>query len=127
MIDGAECLDLVPTLNPDVILMDLQTPCMDGIIAATRCETLLKPEILARDLAPQSRGKPESTPQTESTLTERELEVLQLAAKGKRNKEMAYKLGSTERTVNAHCKASIKSLESIRGRRRLLWRRGRDC
>jgi len=28
--------------------------------------------------------------------------VLQLAAKGERNKEMAYKLGITERTVKAH-------------------------
>jgi NarL family two-component system response regulator YdfI len=41
-------------------------------------------------------------PQTDSTLTERELEVLQLAAKGERNKEIAYKLGITVRTVKAH-------------------------
>jgi NarL family two-component system response regulator YdfI len=77
---------------------------LDAIHAAARGETLLKPEILARVLAPQSRGKPESTAQTESTLTltGRELEVLQLAAKGERNKEMAYKLGITERTVKAH-------------------------
>ena len=53
-------------------------------------------------LAPQTAPKPASTPQTDSTLTERELEVLQLAAKGERNKEMAYKLGITERTVKAH-------------------------
>jgi NarL family two-component system response regulator YdfI len=155
-VDGVACLELVPTLKPDVILMDLQMPRMDGITAighlrkdfpeiaivilttyneddlmvkglqagargyllkdssrenlldaihaAARGETLLKPEILARVLAPQSRGKPESTAQTESTLTltGRELEVLQLAAKGERNKEMAYKLGITERTVKAH-------------------------
>ncbi|GAB4497848.1 MAG: response regulator transcription factor [Anaerolineales bacterium] len=152
--DGAECLQLVPTLKPDVILMDLQMPRMDGITAighlrsdfpeiaivilttyneddlmirglqsgargyllkdssrenlldaihaAARGETLLKPEILARVLAPQSAPKPASSTQAESTLTERELEVLQLAAKGERNKEMAYKLGITERTVKAH-------------------------
>ncbi|HNA88246.1 MAG TPA: response regulator transcription factor [Anaerolineales bacterium] len=155
-VDGAACLELVSKLNPQVILMDLQMPRMDGITAighlrkdfpeiaivilttyneddlmirglqagargyllkdssreslldsihaAVRGETLLKPEILARVLAPSARGKPESTAQTESTLTltGRELEVLKLAAKGERNKEMAYKLGITERTVKAH-------------------------
>lgn len=75
---------------------------LDTIHAAAKGETLLKPEILARVLAPQSQGKPVSSPQTDSTLTERELEVLQLAAKGERNKEMAYKLKITERTVKAH-------------------------
>ncbi|MFZ5820481.1 MAG: LuxR C-terminal-related transcriptional regulator [Chloroflexota bacterium] len=157
-------MELVPNLNPQVILMDLQMPRMDGITAighlrkdypdiaivilttyneddlmirglqsgargyllkdssreslldtihaAAKGETLLKPEILARVLAPSSRGKPfegpqgkpESTTLTDSTLTltGRELEVLQLAAKGERNKEMAYKLGITERTVKAH-------------------------
>ena len=153
-VDGAECLELVAKLNPQVILMDLQMPRMDGITAiehlrkefpeiaivilttyneddlmirglqsgargyllkdssrenlldaihaAVKGETLLKPEILARVLAPQAQGKPEATTQIESTLTERELEVLQSAARGERNKEIAYKLGITERTVKAH-------------------------
>ncbi|MGZ9167247.1 MAG: response regulator [Anaerolineales bacterium] len=150
--DGAECLRLVPELKPDVILMDLQMPRMDGITAighlrrqypeiaivilttfneddlmvrglqagargyllkdtsrenlldtiqaAARGETLIKPEILARVLA----AKPDtaSASQPDSTLTERELEVLQAAARGERNKEIAYKLGITERTVKAH-------------------------
>ena len=127
--DGAECLRLVPELNPDVILMDLQMPRMDGITAiehlrknhpeiaivilttyneddlmirglqlgacgyllkdtsrenlldaihaAAKGETLLKPEIIARVLAPHaSRApKPASVSKNESTLTERELEV----------------------------------------------------
>ena len=128
-VDGAECLRLVPELKPNLILMDLQMPRMDGITAighlrrdhpeiaivilttyneddlmiralqagalgyllkdssrenlldaihaAARGETLLKPEILARVLSPQSPAKPASTSQTDSTLTERELEVLQ--------------------------------------------------
>ena len=153
-VDGAECLRLVPELNPDVILMDLQMPRMDGITAiehlrqdhpqiaivilttyneddlmirglqsgargyllkdssrenlldaihaAAKGETLLKPEILARVLAPQAPPKPASVSKNESTLTERELEVLQSAARGERNKEIAYKLGITERTVKAH-------------------------
>ena len=149
--DGAECLRLVPELQPDVILMDLQMPRMDGITAidrlrseypeiaivilttfneddlmirglqagargyllkdtsrenlldtiqaAARGETLLKPEILARVLS----AKPvAASSQPASPLTERELEVLQAAARGERNKEIAYKLGITERTVKAH-------------------------
>jgi NarL family two-component system response regulator YdfI len=35
-------------------------------------------------------------------LTERELEVLQGVAKGERSKEIALRLGITERTVKAH-------------------------
>ena len=32
-VDGAECLELVAKLNPQVILMDLQMPRMDGLTA----------------------------------------------------------------------------------------------
>ena len=152
--NGDECLRLVSELNPDVILMDLQMPHMDGITAiqhlrrdheqiaivilttyneddlmirglqagargyllkdtsrehlldtiaaAAKGETLLKPEILARVMAAQSQPKPAAPRSVASTLTERELEVLQAAATGERNKEIAFKLGITERTVKAH-------------------------
>jgi two-component system, NarL family, response regulator YdfI len=152
--DGAECLRLVPQCKPDLILMDLQMPRMDGITAiehlrqshpavaivilttyneddlmirglragargyllkdssrenlldaihaAVRGETLLKPEILSRVLSTPTPPKPTSPPQADSPLTERELEVLQAIARGERNKEIAYKLGITERTVKAH-------------------------
>lgn len=154
--DGTECLRQIPELKPNVVLMDLQMPRMDGITAighlrrehpeiaivilttfneddlmirglqagargyllkdtsrenlldtiqaAAKGETLLKPEILARLLAAPRASDPVSTsaPQAESALTERELEVLQAVARGDRNKEIAYKLGITERTVKAH-------------------------
>jgi len=153
-VDGAECLALVSKLKPDLILMDLQMPRMDGITAidhlrrdhpeiaivilttyneddlmirglqagargyllkdssrenlldaihaAVKGETLLKPEILARVLASQAQPKPAPSTQSDSTLTDRELEVLLSASRGERNKEIAYKLGITERTVKAH-------------------------
>ncbi len=152
--DGIECLRLVPELKPDLILMDLQMPHMDGITAiehlrqehpeiaivilttyneddlmirglragargfllkdssrenlldaiyaAVRGETLLKQEILARVLAPQNQLKSALTFQADSPLTERELEILQALSRGERNKEIAYALGITERTVKAH-------------------------
>ncbi|MDQ3004252.1 MAG: helix-turn-helix transcriptional regulator, partial [Chloroflexota bacterium] len=49
------------------------------------------------------------------TLSDRELEVLQAAARGERNKEIAYKLGITERTVKAHL-ASIYQKFSVDSR-----------
>lgn len=152
--NGSECLHLVTELKPDVILMDLQMPHMDGITAiqhlrkdhaeiaivilttyneddlmirglqagargyllkdasrehlldtiaaAAKGETLLKPEILARVLAAKSQPKAAAPTPVDSTLTDRELEVLHAAARGERNKEIAFKLGITERTVKAH-------------------------
>lgn len=161
--DGAECLRLVPELRPDLILMDLQMPRMDGITAiehlrkeipeiaivilttyneddlmirglragargfllkdssreslldaihaAARGETLLKPEILARVLSPPIQPKPASSHQTDPILTERELEVLQALSRGERNKEIAYNLGITERTVKAHLQSIYQKFE----------------
>lgn len=149
--DGAECLRLVPELKPDVILMDLQMPGMDGItaighlrndypetaivilttyneddlmlrglragargyllkdtnremlidtiVAASKGDTLLGPSILKRVIMAQQNV---NVVQKKSVLSERELEVLQAAALGERNKEIAFKLGITERTVKAH-------------------------
>ena len=162
--DGADCLRLVPVLNPDVVLLDLQMPGMDGITAighlrkdypeiaivilttfnedemmlqglqagargyllkdtdrqslldtisaAARGETLLKPEILERVLARNQTHPTDAVPPYEaSPLTERELEVLQAVALGERNKEIAYKLGISERTVKAHLSSIYSKFE----------------
>lgn len=152
--DGAQAVRLAGELEPDVVLMDLRMPGMDGleaighiraqwpgvavvilttydedelmlrglqagargfllkdtdrqtlfdtIRAAARGETLLQPEILARALAQASPAvKPRRQSQMEP-LTPRELEVLRAVANGDRNKEIAYRLGISERTIKAH-------------------------
>ena len=79
---------------------DRQT-LIDTIQAAARGETLLKPEILQQVLSYQQK-QPKLESNAENPLSERENEVLQMVAEGARNKEIAYKLGITERTVKAH-------------------------
>jgi NarL family two-component system response regulator YdfI len=151
--NGKEALALVDAHLPDVVLMDLQMPVMNGITAietlrrthpelaiiilttykendlmlrglkagargyllkdtdrqtlidtiqaAAGGKTLLKPEILQQVLNYQ-QDQPTKKTKIENPLSERELEVLQMVAEGARNKEIAYKLGITERTVKAH-------------------------
>jgi len=148
--DGAEAVRLSAELHPDVVLMDLRMPGMDGLTAiehlhreqqkvavvilttfneddlmmrglragakgyllkdtdretlfntiraASRNETLLKPEIMARVLS----GVEESSAPAEIGLTGREIEVLRWVAQGERSKEIAVRLGISERTVKAH-------------------------
>ncbi len=67
---------------------------------------MLKPEILQRVLtyreetgAAAPAGQKDRSPLSP---TERELEVLRAAAQGERNKEIAFRLGISERTVKAH-------------------------
>lgn len=78
---------------------------LNTIRAAARGESLFKPDVLQRALsiqaaAPSPRITTQSTDSVE--LTPRELEVLQAAATGERNKEIALRLGISARTVKAH-------------------------
>lgn len=75
------------------------------IRAAARGETLLQPEVMMRVMAHTGQKEKTAGPaesHEQEVLTERELEVLTAVARGDRNKEIAYQLGITERTVKAH-------------------------
>jgi two-component system NarL family response regulator len=152
--DGAEAVARYSEHVPDVLLMDLRMPVMDGI-AATRailaahsgarilaltsyegdadiyralsagaCGYLIK-DMLGADVIGAVRAASsgrrvippavaarlaEFTPRVD--LTARELEVLRLAAKGLRNKEIARALARTEETIKVHVKHIMAKLEA---------------
>jgi NarL family two-component system response regulator YdfI len=78
---------------------------LNTIRAAARGESLFQPEVVQRALSVQatspSARQPAPAPDS-IQLTPRELEVLQAAATGERNKEIAQRLGISSRTVKAH-------------------------
>jgi len=159
--DGAEAIRLVESVQPDVVLMDLRMPGVDGLAVIPQMSArwphvavlilttyddddlmirglqagargfLLKdtsPEALAQALRAVARGEMTVQPEmmgrlvvhaaeaarlnTASTrparekrptsLTQRELEVLAGVAAGERSKEIAKRLGLSERTIWAH-------------------------
>jgi DNA-binding NarL/FixJ family response regulator len=151
--DGSDALALYEQCTPDVVLMDLRMPRMDGIAAiraivaahpearvvaltsyegdadiyraldAGACGYLVKdmtgPQVVAairsaaggkRVIPPIVAGRlAEFTPRVD--LTPRELEVLRLAAKGLRNRDIARVIGRTEETVKVHLKHIMAKLD----------------
>jgi two-component system, NarL family, response regulator YdfI len=158
--NGEEACHLALQVQPQVILMDLRMPVMDGITAlkqirqqqpelavvilttyneddmmrqglqagargyllkdtdrstliktiraAAAGQALFQPEIIQR--AFQSNPNQQPVLSVYGSLTERELEILQLVAQGNRNKEIAFQLGITERTVKAHLASCYQKL-----------------
>ena len=151
--NGIQALDILKVKKPDVILMDLNMPVLNGldtitklnelrvnipiiilttynedewmikglelgakgyllkdtsrenlfrsIETAVRGEPLLQPEILERVLKAKTANEV-SFSNNATNLTEKELFILKAAAKGYRNKDIAFDIGISERTVKAH-------------------------
>ena len=155
--DGAQAVAMTLELRPDVVLMDLQMPGVDGVaatrqIVASGAESqvvvltsfsdserivaaldagaigyLLKdtePEDLLEGVRAAARGESPlnpraarqlltaraSTPVLTVDLTPRELEVLGLVRQGLANKQIARRLGITERTVKAHLTSTFQRI-----------------
>jgi DNA-binding NarL/FixJ family response regulator len=146
--DGAEAVALAPRLRPDVVLMDLRMPGMDGVDAIRKLRTsfpdarilvlttfdtdtdvvraieagatgyLLKDtprEELVRAIRAAARGEAVLAPAVATkllgqmralapagALSARELEVLELVARGATNREAGAKLFISEATVKTH-------------------------
>jgi DNA-binding NarL/FixJ family response regulator len=155
---GAQAVERAALLHPDVTLLDLELPELDGVAAlrairaadpgarviiftafdtderilsavqagaqgyllkgAPRDElfqairvvhgggSLLQPVVAARLLRQVS-----NVPALPEPLTERELEVLRLLARGRQNKEIASELVISERTVKFHVSAILAKLD----------------
>jgi DNA-binding NarL/FixJ family response regulator len=140
--DGREGVELARRLDPDVVLMDLRMPRMDGVTAirelagrrvlvlttfdgdsdvlpaieAGATGYLLKDaprEELYRAVRAAARGEAVLSPPVatrvlraarsdEPALSARELEVLELVARGSTNREAAQQLFISEATVKTH-------------------------
>lgn len=159
--DGAEAVVEAARLQPDVILMDLVMPIMDGITAIQqilthqpamrilvltsfeaddkvfpairagalgyslkdfgpaelvlaiqrvyRGESSLHPIIARRVL--RELTNPPQRPPTAEPLTEREVEVLRLVARGASNQQIAASLGIGEGTVRGHVSTILSKLQ----------------
>jgi DNA-binding NarL/FixJ family response regulator len=145
--DGAELLELLESVHPDIVITDIGMPGMDGITAVRRirerypqlrvimltmddsAESIRKAMAVGangyvRKDAPDfelemalrsvmSTGRYFGTgvaerllepvePAAEEVLTERQIEILKLLARGKSSKEIAFDLGLSSKTVDVH-------------------------
>ena len=91
-----------------------------AVRGVARGDVLIQPQMAARLLA-RSGGSDRGAGGLQESLTTREREVLQLLARGLRNKEIAARLFVSERTVNFHL-ANIYAKLHVNGRTEALSR-----
>ena len=158
--NGEECLKLLEKVHPDVVLLDINMPVMNGLkmLEALRQSKLKKQKvliltihneveylmkaieigvngyvlkdadsaILKKAIATVHRGEEyidmslipilkekvasDKSVKEDDKLTRREIEVLKLLAEGLFNKEIAYKLSISEKTVKNHVSNIFKKI-----------------
>ena len=79
----------------------------EAIRTVSRGEALLHPAVAVRLMQEFAH---ENRPSPAQTLTEREMEVLRLIAKGRANKEIALELGVAEKTAKTHVSNILQKL-----------------
>lgn len=163
--NGREAINIVGRVSPDVVLMDIRMPVLDGLAATrhividpetpprviilttfdldeyvyealrlgasgfllkdgpadqllsavrvvARGDALLAPQVTRRLIAEFSRRmRPTTRPHSLQTLTPRELEVLQLMARGLSNTEIGTELHVAETTVRTHVARVLAKLD----------------
>jgi DNA-binding NarL/FixJ family response regulator len=166
--DGGEAVKIVQMTSPDVVLMDLQMPDVDGVTATRRIVAaddsvqvvvltsfsdserivaaldagavgyLLKdaePEDLLEGVRAAARGESPLHPKAarqlltarsasrgaQIDLTPREAEVLGLVRQGLANKQIARRLGISERTVKAHLTSTFQRIGVADRTQAALW------
>ena len=161
--DGAEALELVPQKQPDIVLMDLKMPGMNGIVATQRiCDqfpdvqvlvlttydadewvfdairsgasgyllkdtpreeliraiegtvsgkTHIDPDIAGKLLEHAARTSPAPKTKIVEELSDREVEVLKLLARGLTNADIAQRLFLSEGTIRNYVSAILTKLD----------------
>ena len=160
--DGAEAVELVAQKKPDLVMMDLKMPVMNGVEAARQIKTrypgvkvlvlttygtddwvldairagasgyLLKdapreevlkairgtvegkiyldPSVAGKVIGEISNTKKKTATMLTDKLTQREIEVLQLLAKGLSNEDISKKLFLSEGTIRNHISSIVDKL-----------------
>lgn len=95
---------------------------LEGVRAAARGESPLHPKA-ARELLSARRSRPAAGP---ADLTPRETEVLSLVRQGLANKQIARRLGISERTVKAHLTSTFQRINVLDRTQAALWAERHD-